>query len=493
MKYFGNPSKGDILVSVLVFAAIAMTVTIGLTNWGATMLKSIRTLHIREQAGQIAEAGVDYYRWHLAQFPADYKDGTNKPGPYYHDFYNKDGDLIGSYKLTITPPPVGSTRVIINSVGTTTADATASRTIEAILAQPSLAQYAVIANDFLRFGAGTTVYGPVSSNRGIHFDGIAYNLVSSAMATDTDQDNNCTPQPSCAVEWGVFTQSGTDDPSPPTLANNRPDVFVAGRQYPVPGFPFGSLTVSVSNLRTLAAPAGVCAAPGCWTASGFQGYLLHFNNNNTYTMRRVLSLRSAPTNCTNTNPPQNQWGTWSINTFSGGVLGPYAIPANGVIFVDDHVWVEGTINGTRVTVVAGIIGATNPATYPNITVNNDVRYTSYNGTDVIGLIAQGNINVGLVSEDDLQIDAALIAQNGRVGRFYYDNDCTYSGTNYYNRQILTLNGMIATAIRYGFAYTNGTGYQTRNLNYDANLLYSPPPSFPLASSQYQTVSWKQVR
>ena len=38
--------------------------------------------------------------------------------------------------------------------------------------------------------------------------------------------------------------------------------------------------------------------------------------------------------------------------------------------------------------------------------------------------------------------------------------------------------------QYGFAYTGGTGYQIRNLNYDANLLYSPPPYFPLSGSQY---------
>ena len=53
--------------------------------------------------------------------------------------------------------------------------------------------------------------------------------------------------------------------------------------------------------------------------------------------------------------------------------------------------------------------------------------------------------------------------------------------------------MIVTDQRYGFAYTDGTGYQTRNIIYDANLLYSPPPSFPLTSDQYQTISWEEVK
>ena len=105
-------------------------------------------------------------------------------------------------------------------------------------------------------------------------------------------------------------------------------------------------------------------------------------------------------------------------------------------------------------------------------------------------IYQNNINVGLQSEDDLRIDAALIAQKGRVGRFFYSHDCS---ATYYKRQTLTLYGMIATYLRYGFAFTDGTGYQIRNLNYDANLLYAPPPSFPLTSDQYVTLSWEEIK
>ncbi len=87
------------------------------------------------------------------------------------------------------------------------------------------------------------------------------------------------------------------------------------------------------------------------------------------------------------------------------------------------------------------------------------------------------------------VDAALIAQNGRVGRHYYRAACA----PYDRRQTLTLEGMIVSSQRYGFAYTDGTGYQVRNLNYDTNLLYEPPPSLPQTSNQYTTLSWKRVR
>jgi len=122
-----------------------------------------------------------------------------------------------------------------------------------------------------------------------------------------------------------------------------------------------------------------------------------------------------------------------------------------------------------------------------------LTYTNFNGQDVIGLISQGNINVGFQSLDTLTIDAALVAQNGRVGRYYYSSSCTspadsnYPGSSanryYYNRTTLNLLGMIATNQRYGFAYSDNTGYINRNISYDGNLLYGPPPSFPLASSQ----------
>jgi len=94
-----------------------------------------------------------------------------------------------------------------------------------------------------------------------------------------------------------------------------------------------------------------------------------------------------------------------------------------------------------------------------------------------------------VSADVLRIDAALIAQNGRAGRYYYGSSCGAA----YIRNTLTLYGMIASSQRYGFAYTNGTGYITRNIIYDNNFLYSPPPSFPLTSNEYQVISWQEIK
>lgn len=483
--------RGDILVSVLVFAAIAVTMITGLTNWGATTLSSLRTALAKEQTFQIAEAGIDYYRWHLAQYPNDYKDGTDYTGTYYHDFYDKDGERIGSYALTITPPVTGSTKVTITSTATTSANPNVKRIIQSVLAQPSLAKYATVSNDNLRFGAGTNVYGTIVANGGIRFDGTAFNVIQSAKNTYTDPDTGQT-------RWGVWTSVSPADPAPPGAIVNNPAVFTAGRQFPVPSTDFVGLTLNLQQLQTLALTNGACSAPSCWSPSSAEGYHMVLNTNDTYTMYKVTALQSAPSGCTN-DLSQARWGTWSIRVNSSGsytgqtLIGTYAFPANGVIFVEDDLWVDGAINTARLTIVAGVLPDPGSSAQPNITVNKDLTYTNTDDRDVIGLIAQGNLNVGLLSDDDLTIDAALIAENGRVGRYYYDNSCRVNSTNYYTRNNLTLVGMIATALRYGFAYTDGTGYVNRNITYDGNLLYSPPPSFPLASTQYETVSWKQIQ
>ncbi len=54
--------KGDILLTVLIFASVAITVIIGLTNWGASMLKNIRTISHKEQAFQLNPDNSEIFR-----------------------------------------------------------------------------------------------------------------------------------------------------------------------------------------------------------------------------------------------------------------------------------------------------------------------------------------------------------------------------------------------------------------------------------------------
>ncbi len=473
-------NQGQILISALVFGAIAIFLISGLVTFSVINIKASRQTLNREQAIQIAEAGIDYYRWHLAHAPQDYQDGTGGTGPYTHDFRDKIGNIIGQFTLNITPPPLGSSLVTIKSIGKVSVDANISRTVTTKLAKPSIVKYAVAANDVMRFGEGTEVFGPIHSNQGIRFDGFAHNIISSAVANYDDPDH------SGSNEFGVHTHVFPIDPLPPSPVPSRPDVFEAGRQFPVPAIDFVGITADLAQMKSDAQESGFYRS-----SSSVLGYHIILKTNDTFDLYSVTSFINAPSGCTNS---QNQsgWGTWSVN--NQNLIGNFPFPANGIIFLEDNVFVNGQINTAFLTIVAALF-PDNPLFRKNIIINNDLLYTNYDGQDIIGLIAQGSIHIGMVSEDDLRIDAALIAQNGRVGRYYYRPP---SGTSqrcspYHVRQIITSYGMIATNQRYGFAYTDGNGYQTRNLIYDANFLYSPPPSFPLTSDQYITISWEETK
>jgi len=498
IKFFKK--SGFIVIQSIVLGSIAIVIISALVSWAGVNLKVSRASVYREQAIQIAEAGIDYYRWHLAHAPQDFTDGTGQPGPYIHTFNDKDGTQIGSFSLTITPPPQGSTIVTIQSVGSVLEDPSISRTIKTTLAIPSLAKFAFVSSSDMRFGVGTEVFGPIHSNGGIRFDGLAHNVVSSARAEYNDPDSDdCNDNSS----FGVHTCDSPVDPSPPSAVPSRLDVFESGRQFPVQEVDFAGLTSNLAQIKTDAQASGRYFA-----GSGVLGYKIVLNSNDTFNIYRVNRLRAAPNGCTNT---QNQtgWATWSIGT-SGGALtqvsgSPFAIPANSLIFVEDNAWVEGTINSARLTIASGRF-PDNPATRTSINVTEDINYTNIDGTDVVALIAQNNINVGLFSADTLDIDAALMAQNGRVGRYYYNTSCRTTGptVNWYARNTFNLYGMIATNQRYGFSFTGsnwscggsigniGSGYCSRNITYDANLLYGPPPSFPLTSDQYSTISWEEI-
>ena len=465
---------GQTTLIVLVFSAVSMIVLSGFVIWASYNLNAVFRDADQSQAFMSAESGIEYYRWHLAHAQQDYQDGTNHAGPYVHTFYDKDGNPVGTFSLNITPPPTGSTVVTVDSTGSPTINPPITKIIEAKMAIPSFAKYAAIIGSDVRFGAGTVLYGPVQSNGGIHMDGVAHNLVSSAVATYTDPDYSEPPV------FGVYTRVAPQDPFPPAAVPNRPDVFMAGRQFPVAPADFVGITQDLSTMKTQAKADG-----SYYASSSAQGYDIIFKTNNTYDIYKVTALTAAPRNCTNSQS-QTGWGTWSVQTETKIKNAP--IPPHGVIFVEDNVWVSGQINGARVTVASGRF-PDKPSTRSSITVNHNLLYSKYDGSDVISLIAQQDINVGFVSDDTLRMDAALMAQNGRIGRYYYGSSCT----TYYKRSSITSYGMIGSYARYGWAYTDGTGYNTRTIIYDANMLYGPPPDFPLTADYYTPIFWNEAK
>lgn len=474
MSKFRNILRnGQIAVELLFLSAVIVALITGFVSLAAALLQiSVRSQN-KLQAAAAAEAGIEYYRWHLAHAPSDYTDGTGASGPYVHGYYDKDGDQIGQFALTITAPPPGSTVVTIASAGTVFADTSVKKIIQVRMGIPSFAKYAWVLNDNVFFGSSAQVYGIINSNAGIHFNGIAHNLVESALTNYTDPDNGLN-------EWAVYTDGPPADPRPPTaLASGTSNIFLAGRTLGVPAVDFAGITQDLATIKSQAQASGTYFA-----SSTVLGYDLLLATT-TFTVYKVTALTSPAHNCSNA-LNQSGWGTWSISTESVYATG--TIPQNGNMFFEDNLWVRGQINGVRVTIASGRF-PDNVATRSNITINNSLNYTTFNASDTIALISQNSINVGLLSDNVLTIDAALIAQNGWIGRYYYSSSC---GASYVRSQLTTL-GIMGTNLRSGFAYNPTSGYTSRTYNYDVNLLYSPPPSFPLTTDQYSLISWQEVQ
>jgi hypothetical protein len=472
-KPLGRARAGFTLVQILVFGAIGVTICVGLAGFLAVVLRATSKQVSREQAFQIAEAGVEYYRWHLAHASADYQDGTGQAGPYVHDYNDADGHKIGTFTLEVTPPPIGSTVVVVKSTGEYLGTTTAERAVQATLAIPSVARFAIAADEDVRIGEGTVTEGPVHANGGVRFDGVARNVVTSAKDVYDDPDH------SGANEFGVHTHVSPADPLPPAAVPEREDVFTVGRDFPVPAIDFAGMVADLADIKAKAQAGG-----SYYNASGKQGYRVVLKSNDTYDLYRVTAKNSPTYGCSNAQG-DSDWDLWTIKTQT--YLGNFDFPANGLMFFEDNLWIEGNVTTARLTIAA----ARFPDAQGNrrdIIITNDITYGAKDGSAVLGLIAQNSVNVGLSSDTDLEVDAALVAQNGRVGRHYYSSSC---GTGY-TRNSITTYGSIVSKGRYGFAWTDGTGYETRNMVYDPHLLYAPPPEFPLTTDQYEVLSWEEV-
>lgn len=457
-----NKRKGVLIPFVLVSGGVLSLILVGLLSYISLRYEISLRQTSKSKALQAAEAGLSYYHWYIihtlegksaAQIEA-YWDGSPLGVPFFENqISDSGGETTLGYRIEVTPPDVGSMIIMVKITGWDTKRPNLTRTLEARLRKPSWSEYSVIANDIMRFGTGTETWGPIHSNNGVHYDGVAHNLITSSIVnTYWDPDYG---------RWkpGVWTALGDESL-----------VFLAGKDYPVPSKDFNKITVDFSKMKEESQPANgglYLSDPGGTNC----GRHLTLSALGTVMVSRVSSC---------------SFDTYEI--FDETDFQNYSLPANGLIFAESNLWVDGTINNKHMTVVAAKLSGGSLA---NIYINNDILYSNHDGKDVLGLIAQNNVTIGLKSEDQLTVEAALVAQTGRVGRDYY----TYTDDpSYYVRDTITVNGAIATNRRYGFAWVCGgthcSGYTNRNIIYDNNLLYYPPPFFP-TGDHYSIDLWEE--
>lgn len=456
--------SGSILIFEILIIFIFSMVMLGLLSYATAAIRITRSTIYREQAFQIAEAGANYYQWHLAYFPNDFWDGNSSstPGPYIHNYTDvATGKIIGQYSLKITPPPVGSTVVTIQSTGYTLAAPQTDRIVTVRYGVPSLAQYAFLTNSVAWIGASENISGQFFSNNGIRFDGTGNAPIMSAKSTYT-----------CPYESGC----GTFGMTKPGIWGSAPQTTKNYWQFPLANVDFSAITANFATLKSSAQSGGIFLS-----SSNKSGYSLIFNANGTMNIYLVTSLtKYEPTGYDVNGKDHSESTDYNNRTL---LYANKAIPSNGIIYIEDNTWVEGTVKGRAMVVVGKL--PYNSDSAPELYISDNLVYAAKDGSNSLGLIGQKDILISYGAPDVLEIDGALIAQYGSAQCYNWPNLLKTS---------LTIYGALASYGIWTWSWVDTdknvvSGYKNTYTFYDGNLLYSPPPSFPLSSAGYQQIYW----
>lgn len=476
-----NNQGGYLLIMVMIFSSVLLTIITSVIGFAAVQSRVITTKTHYEIAGQIAEAGLNYYKWYLAHYPNDVTHGTGEPGPYVFTYYDPEGDAIGEYALNIESTQFcGQTNSIrVRSVGHTYANPNIERIISARYARPTVADYAFILNSSVWAGSDRVITGPYHSNGGIRMDGQNDSTVTSNLDSWTCTSSfGCNPS---RTEDGVFT----------TTANANPALFAS----PSPPVDFAGITVDLATIKNHAQTGGGLYFPPITNGSNRFGYRATFNTDGTVTVRRVSGTAQVWAYSS-----EDGWQRERPVITSNNTIGTYTIPTDcPVLFFEDNVWLDGEVSGKVTMGVGNLIDTSDPY---GIIINDNIVYSSATSSGLVA-IAQQNVLLGLVVPNVLNINGVFIAQNGRYGRNFYCNNSSYCANNrtvpgayssYVFRDHEIMNGTIVSNGRVGTQWTSGgvsvSGFLNRTNAYDRLLAADPPPFIPVTSDVYQFNEWR---
>lgn len=465
---------GYLVVLVLVFGSVFFMIMTSFVSYIATQSQVVNQRVVLQQATDVAEAGLNYFKWYLAHYP----DGPTTPGPYVHVYYDPEGAAIGEFSLSVASSTYCGdlASMEVTSEGFTYDEPGIVKTLTARFAQPTVAEYSYIINSSVWAGSDRVIVGPYHSNGGIRMDGTNNSVVTSGQTSWT-----CTSSFGCSPSGsrdGVFT----------TTANPNTALF----SFPSAPINFTGLTIDLSLMQDRAQNAGgIYIGP-----SGAYGYQVSFNSNNTVTVRRVTNTTQYWGYTT-----EADWQQERHVISASTLVGTYAISSScPLIFVEDKVWLDGVVKG-KVSLAAADVDSA--VVNPQIILNGNITYTSATSSGLLA-IAERDVLVGVSVPDNMSINGIFVAQTGRFGRNYYCASCTDGGNSrglpgaldpYVFRNSLTVNGTIVSNGREGTKWTSGgvytSGFNNRTNSYDRNLVNDPPPLVPETSDVLELTEWRE--
>jgi Tfp pilus assembly protein PilX len=452
-NHTSNKQTGHLLVLVLVFGAIFLIIV---TSFISSVVSQARVVDVRfeqQRATEIAEAGLNYYKWFLAHNPSDISGG----GTYVYD--DPEVGRIGTYELEVSGQSYCGqiSSIEVTSTGRSDANPDALAIITATYKQPTVAEYSFITNTTTRYGSSRIITGPVHSNQQVRMDGFHNSYVASGVAFQAGND-------------GVYT----------TTANATPGLF----QFPISVIDFFGLTTDMDDMRTSAQADGVYYGP-----SGGSGYRVVFNGNSTVDIFRVTSTRAYWSMSSTETWNQNERNVIVNQT---QVANNLPIPVDcPVLFFEDKLWIEGDID-QKVAVAAGL-NTTNTQT--NLVIGGDVTYVAGTNAGLVA-IAEGDIDIGLDVSDNMIANGIYIAQNGRFGRDHYNASYLASDLSQFSsRNSLTRLGSVIGNVGGGTEWMDGdgnhaSGFRNRVTSFDRDQIDDPPPLIPSTNDAYELQDWK---
>lgn len=465
-----NNNKGIIIPLVLSFGAIFLIILSSVIGFVLLQITAHNQRVAWYESLNIAEAGVNYYRWCLNHQFSDC--------PTEKEYFDAEGQLLGEFSIDVNEEiSCGQTiKKEILSSGWTVKFPNIKRKISVLYGRPSVAKYSYIINDNVWAGNDRQIRGLYRSNGGIRMDGTNFSLVTSAQQEWVCTDSfGCS---SCPTSYGCRTQSSNCIcPGVFTTTNNSNTGLF---QFPVTPFDFQGITVDLAQLKSAAQINSSYFQPSKNINSNAKGYHLKLKNDGTFEVWIITGLLATQGYSLEEGDHYDHFiisGEYLYNTYTLN-------SSCGVIFFEDNLWIEGTLKGKATIASANLIDANQDT---NIVLSGNITYTTDSGSDALGLIAEKNMLISPNSPDTMVLRGIFIAQKGRFGR------------NHYNGNIKTLLQTFGSTVSYGRTGTQWTsgghvisGYLTREDYIDSNLIYGAPSFMPYLSPDFKIINWQEL-
>jgi hypothetical protein len=464
--------KSIIVILTLVFGSAFLLMVSGLLGLLSLQLKEASQKASWYESLEIAEAGVNYYRWCLNNGIEDQCLGDK-------DFYDVEGELMGTFSLSATSTESCGQTIKRNivSIGRTDDFPNMKREINVLYGRASVAKYAYLINDNVWAGPDREIRGLYHSNGGIRMDGENQSLVisdkdewvctSSFGCSPCPVNNGCRQEGNTCYCPGVFT----------TTEKSNPDLF----SYPNDYFDFSGITIDLTDIKTAANTCfgGLYLPPSIDLNNNGKGYHVVFQNNGTFNVYIITDL--------NRYYGYNNEEGWHYDYFGINkqtLYGNYPIEENcSLAFIEDDVWVEGTVRGKFTLASANII---DPNKDTNVVIYNNINYTELDGTDGLLVLGENNVLISPTAPDIMELRGIFLAQKGRFGINHYSSII---------KDRLEIYGSIVSNGRVGTQWTSGSsiisGFLIRENYFDTNMVYSPPPFVPYSEYDFRIINWEE--